>query len=276
MGERLSHLLSPLFHPRSDPPNPTKASVTLPPEVIDKILEYIHADGWGSPTLVACASVATWWMEPSQRGLFSSVKIHPNNYKRWMNGVVLSGSKDHLLGYVRSLSEANNYRMQDLAQHCGEYLSVLHNLRSLELCNITVERISESEFHTCFSAFRDTLTYLALDSFTASVSAFVILVDYFPNVTTLRLRSFDLEPDEGPVPSLRRPLRGKLELSFDYHGVNSPEFIDRFAKLELEYEELVIESPSYIWKETEILKKALRISTGTVKFLRVNAEIERE
>ena len=68
----------------------------------------------------------------------------------------------------------------------------------------------KTDFVLDFSAFRDTLTYPSLETFTASFSAFVTLVDYFPNITTLRLRSFELEPDGGPVPSLSRPLRGKL------------------------------------------------------------------
>ena len=250
--------------------------MTLPPEVMDKILEHIHVNGWKSPTLCACALVATWWTGPSQRRLFSSVKIHPNNYKRWMNGVVLSKSKAHLLGHVRSLSDIGGYEIRILARFCGEYLSALQNLDNLWLYTTTIEHIGENEFHTCFSAFRETLTNLSLYGFATSFSAFVTLIDYFPNITTLQLHSFDLKPDKRPVPSLSRPLRGKLELSFDYRKANSHEFVNRFAELELEYEELVIVSPSSIRRETEILQSALRVSTSTVKFLKVTAELERE
>ena len=188
------------------------ASVTLPPEILDKILEHIPPNREGRPTLIACAFVATWWTGPSQRCLFSSVRIDQDNYERWMNGVVLTGSKAHLLELARSLRHSHvlDYRMQDLAQDSGEYLSVLRNLHSLALVNVCVEHISEDGFRACFSAFRDTLTYPSLETFTTSFSAFVTLVDYFPNITTLRLRSFELEPDGGPVPSLSRPLRGKL------------------------------------------------------------------
>ena len=130
MGNRLSRPLSLPHHHKSDrrslrrsnPPHP-KASVTLPPEVMDKILEHIHVNGWKSPTLCACALVATWWTGPSQRRLFSSVKIHPNNYKRWMNGVVLSKSKAHLLGHVRSLSDICGYEIQIGRASCRERVS---------------------------------------------------------------------------------------------------------------------------------------------------------
>ena len=59
--------------------------------------------------------------------------------------------------------------------------------------------ISESQHRSCFSASRDTLTYLSLDYFTTSFGAFATSVDYFPNITALRLRSMNLKPNEGLV-----------------------------------------------------------------------------
>ena len=71
------------------------------------------------------------------------------------------------------------YRIQDHAQDSGEYLLVMPNLRSLALHNTRVEYASEDEFRTCFSAFREILTYLSLETFATSFSAFVTVVDYF-------------------------------------------------------------------------------------------------
>jgi len=102
--------------------------------------------------------------------------------------------------------------MRDLPQDSGEYLSALRNIHNLTLFNTKVEHIPKDQFHTCFSTFRGTLTYLSLEVFDTSFSAFVTLVNFFPNLRTLQLRSFALGPDEGPVPSLSRPLRGKLHL----------------------------------------------------------------
>jgi len=79
-----------------------KASVSLPPETLDNILEHIPTDNEGRPSLIACALVATWWMGPSQRRLFSSVLVDNKDYGRWADGVVLSGSGVHL-EYVRAL-----------------------------------------------------------------------------------------------------------------------------------------------------------------------------
>ena len=93
------------------------------------------------------------------------------------------------------------YQMRDLLQDSGEYLSVLKKLHSLTLSNVVVEHIGE-ELRTCFSAFRETLTYLSLATSATSFSAFVTLTDYFPNIATLELRPFALKSDEGPIQSL--------------------------------------------------------------------------
>ena len=183
-------------------------------------MDHIPTNHEGRLTLIACALVATWWTGPSQRRLFSSVQIHEGNYKRWMKGVVASGSKAHLMGYVRSLWPSHGpgrcikYRMRDLPQDSGKYLSALCNLRSLTLSNTVIEHIGE-DLRTCFSAFRETLTYLSLTNSATSFSAFMTLVDYFPNIETLELRLFVLRPDEEPVPSLSRPFGGKLHI----HGL---------------------------------------------------------
>ena len=267
------------FNERSPPPcNPpdSKVPTTLPPEVLDKILEQIPIGSEGRRTLISCALVATWWTGPSQRRLFSSVEINKRNYGRWMDGVVLSGSKAHLLEYVRSLRHGRSlgvgikYRIRDLAQDAGGYLSGLRNLRTLTLSYITVEHIGEGEFHKCFSGFRETLTHLSFDPFTTSFNAFVTLVGYFPNITTLHLHSFILKPDEGPVPPLSRPLRGKLHV-YEVPAA-SMEFFSRFAKLDLEYEELAINIHPTL-TVAAFVGCALRITPSTVKFLRFSAEL---
>ena len=253
--------------------------MALPPEIVDKILKHIPTNRQGRPTLTACALVATWWTGPSQRRLFSSVAIHDDNYQRWVNNVVRSESKGHLLKYVHSLWHCRSWdprtkhQMRDLARDSGEYLSALRNIRSLTLFNTRVENIGEKGFRICFSAFRETLTHLFLNSFTTSFSALVTLVDYFPNITTLELGSPVLEPEVGQVPSFSRPLRGKMHV----HEVRDDhlEFFDQFAKLNMEYEELVIDS-FFLFVEARLLESVLQISRNTVKFLRLITELECE
>ena len=186
-----------------------------------------------------------------------------------MLGVVLPTPKFLLLEQVRSLWHARagvntkfKHRMRHLPQDSGRYLSALRNLQNFTLHNTKVEHISEEGFRTCFSAFRETLTHLSLENSATSFSAFVTLVDYFPNIGSLRLHSFILEPDKGPVSTLSRPLRGRIHVG----QVDRLEFYNRFAKLDLEYEELVIDP-----LEMTFLESALQISASTVKFLKLIA-----
>ena len=137
-----------------------------------------------------------------------------------MNTMVRSGANTHLLGYVRSFRHRRGsglrdaYLMKRLPEDSGEYLSALHGLRSLRLRSIIIEPVSQGDFHNCFSAFRETLAVLALEHFSMSFSTFMTLVGYFPNITTLKLAVFTVRPDEGPVPPLSRPLRGKICLGY--------------------------------------------------------------
>ena len=124
-----------------------------------------------------------------------------------MANIVLNRSKARLLGYVHSLTYSHqwSFQLQDLMQDCGEFFSALHNLRSLMFYNIRVEHCGGGGFPARFSPFRETLTHLSLSIFSMSFSAFVTLVGYFPNLTTLSLDWFMLGSDEGPAPSLSRP-----------------------------------------------------------------------
>ena len=269
MGQYFSH---PPLPPSQEPdllgPN---AFMTLPPEIFNEILGYVQADWRGRRALIACALVASWWTGPSQRRLFSSVLINERNHKRWVDSVVHSRSKSRLLAYVLSLRHGRGpswgvgYQMRDLPPDSGEYLSDMHNIHTLTLSRIKVEPVNEEGLHCCFSAFRRTLTYLSLDVFATSFNTFVTLVDYFPNLKSLHLRSFWVEPDEGPVPPLSRPLRGGIH----FHDLSPRglEFFDRFAKLDLEYEELVVNSTTST--ETRLVEGPLQISPSTVKFLRL-------
>ena len=64
----------------------------------------------------------------------------------------------------------------------------LPDIRSLTMVDTRVEHIREEGFHTCFSAFRETLTFLFLEFYSTSFSALVTLVGYFPNLTARGFR----------------------------------------------------------------------------------------
>lgn len=102
--------------------------------------------------------------------------------------------------------------MKYLPRDSGEYLSALCNLHSLDFVHSIAEPITEEGFHTRFSAFREAPTELSLQFTLTSSNMFVTLIDYFPNVTTVRLGPFSLNLDEVPVLPLSRPLRGKVPI----------------------------------------------------------------
>ena len=103
-----------------------------------------------------------------------------------------------------------------------------------------------------------------------------ILVGYFPNVTTLQLDSLYVRPDERPderrVPQLSQPLRGKIHL--DCFGDDCVEFFDQLAKLNPEYEKLVLVSRFHVG--SRLIESLFWLSASTVKYLRLTAELERE
>jgi len=230
------------------------------------ILECIPTNMEGRRTLVACTLIATWWTGPSQRRLFSSISINQCNRQRWMNGVTRSVPKAH------RHDTGTEYLTRGLAQDPREYFPVLRNTRNLTLSCIQVERADANQLRTYLSAFRECLTHLSLERITVSFSTFVTLVDYFPNITNLNLCAPGLGPDEGSVPPLSQPLRGKALVRASLH--NSLKFFDRFAKLDLEYEELVVGPMGYV--NPTFLENAFQMSTSTVKCLRLMSEIECE
>ena len=192
-----------------------------------------------------------------------------------MDSVVSSRSKTNLLGYVHSLvysldvNKGTKYPMQNIRQDSEEYLSALHNLHSLSFYNIATKPIDEGGFRACFSGFRETLTKFSLERVASSFSMFVTLVGYFPNINNLRLGSFKLTPDEWLVPSLSRPLRGRLCI----HDIGSDgrKFIDRLAGLDLEYSGLVIEAGDTV--RVQVIRSMLQLSASTIRYLRLDAAL---
>ena len=85
-----------------------------------------------------------------------------------------------------------------MARDSGDNFSFLRDLQS-HVVRYQVKCIWSEGFRTPFSIFRESLTFISLGRFVTSFSAFVILVDYSPNLTTLRLLLLVLEPDRGPV-----------------------------------------------------------------------------
>lgn len=254
-------------------------SKALPPETLSNVLERIDLNREGRQTLIACALVATWWVGPCQRRLFSAVSIDEENHQRWMDGVVLPSPKTRLLQHIRSLllgsDGGTECPTQSFAGNFGSFLSALRNLRSLTLRDISIVSIGEEAFHTCFSAFRESLTELSLERFNTSFNVFATLVGYFPNVTTLRLEILALDVDEGPATPSSLPLRGEIYIR--YTPIDWQEFANRFTKLNPEYDRMVIDARPFMEElgpfmvETAPLESILQLSASSVKYLRLES-----
>jgi hypothetical protein len=90
-----------------------------------------------------------------------------------------------------------------------------------------------------FLAFQNTLFSLSLNRVSLTLSAFVKLVDYFPNLRELYFSESSFTPDYQPTPRFSRPPRGKLHLS-TLSVSNTTALSDVLSGLELEYDELEI------------------------------------
>ena len=186
-----------------------------------------------------------------------------------MNGVVLSASKTRLLRYVRSFTHSGCKPVRNLLKDCGEFLPALRNIHRLVLLKINIEHLGDEELHAYFSAFRETLTTLVLQFSTTSFSTFVALVNYFPNITSLRVGRLALKLDEGPVPTLSKSFGGKIWVHCSVPS--GCELLDRLAMLDLEYDELIVETSNDV--TTDVLESVLRVSAGTVRYLRLTAPL---
>ena len=133
------------------------------------------------------------------------------------------------------------------------------NISAASPCSTPGSNTSPGPLPYLFLSILGTLTYFSLVVFNASLSTFETLVDYLPNIRILKLRSFVLEPDEKPVVVFT----ALEKLYVDYIHPDRLEFFNKFAKLELEYEELKVGSLS---SEAVFLESALQIRANTVKY----------
>ena len=212
----------------------------LPTELIDKILSHIPSDD--KESLRSCSLVAKSWLDSCQRCLFETVHISPDTSQLWLDNI--SPMNTELLRHVRELKYAIRGKRGSWRPPCRigddlrDYLPSFYQLRRLAFCFVDIEPIIPD--HTnLFFAFQHTLSSLSLVRVSITWNGFVTLLGYFPNLKSLEIHEVSFDVDTRPAPHLPRALRGRLFV----RGVmeRDPEsFIDRFAGLKLEYEELVI------------------------------------
>ena len=91
-----------------------------------------------------------------------------------------------------------------------------------------------------FSPCQPALSSLALSVVSLQWRSFIAIIDYFPNPRNLELQCLSFEDENRNLPPLSRPLRGTLSFYLSEEK-NLAAFFDWFARLEVEYEELVVD-----------------------------------
>ena len=178
--------------------------VTLPPEILNSILEHAPTSGEGHKTLVACAFNGGYLVGRIQP------KCNPDNHNYYLFSCNLidydnepfrnttnrrpfcCSSALQCWRYTPPSTKAPppfsvdpRGQLQKMDKRCcpKAHLECVRSLtyrHSLILFDIRAEDTGGG-FRACFSPFRESLTHLSLDSFTTAPGASLILVDYFPD-----------------------------------------------------------------------------------------------
>lgn len=212
--------------------------MSLPAELIDEIVYYLPTDE--PQTLRNCSLVAKSWVHRCQKRLFETVSISKSTHSSWANSI--SPANIELLYHVRSLT----YLLDPNGWFCfpahrvdslGNYLPSLSNLESLVLSSMDLQSDVSQDVGN-FSAFWHTLSSLSLRSCYVSPGGLIAIANCFHNLTDLQLYALIHTEDQEPVPTLSRPLRGRLTVQ-TFRSQDLP-ILDRLSDLSPELDELVI------------------------------------
>jgi hypothetical protein len=200
--------------------------MNLPPELLDEIIGHLPINN--QQKLRDCSLVAKSWIYPSQKRLFKSVEIEPRNLSSWQDSI--SRTNVVLLGHVRIL----RYEASELA-HCAlrHYFPSFRQLRHLTLVSTRLSSLPQQI--ELFSAFQHTLSAICLRNCSIPGNAFVTLINHFPHLVRLGLRSLDFCKEDGPILPLSRLLLKRLYVSA--LSTESLDFLGELSKQGLRFEE---------------------------------------
>lgn len=119
-----------------------------------------------------------------------------------------------------------------------------------------------------FSTFRHSLSQLSLSYCDITISAFVTLINYFPNLSRVDLHRLLHVVDGKPAPPLSRRLLGQLHISGVYVGDFGSGFLDRLSELGLTFDEIVFTEPRSVCARTvERVVDAVGVSVKRLRLL---------
>ncbi|KAF9642982.1 hypothetical protein BDM02DRAFT_3123974, partial [Thelephora ganbajun] len=144
--------------------------------------------------------------------LFKDVTITRGTQQQWLDRI--SPTNVELLCNIQSFTYSHDPNVWNgITPHridpLHHYLSVFSHLEALRLFSMFLGPDVPRQIGL-HSAFLSTLTSLAIHRGHVTSSALITLINYFPGLIDLDLRSIKHEADLSPIPLLSRPLRGRL------------------------------------------------------------------
>lgn len=216
--------------------------MTLPQELLDEILGYLHPVDKQSFSLVSRS-----WLECSRRRYFAVITIKTDGYEKFLD--TFSPTNTGLLRHVRTLTyflpgQSRDPHPDRAIYALQDYLPSLYQLQTLTFSNMKIEPTIPERLDL-FSGFQHTLSSLYLMEVSFTWGTFVSLVGHFTNLRNLEIASVELFQEDGqPVPQPSRALRGRLHIWADRStstpACNVVAVANRLAELQLEYEVLVL------------------------------------
>ena len=223
----------------------------FPQELLDKI--FSHLPNRDVETLRACSLVETSWVYPAQTLLFSSVVLNTSTYLSWEEKI--SPNNTELLGHVRSFHywapSPDPPRLPSPSHIDGpiRYLLSFRQLRTLTLSSMRIEPTFSQQVNI-FSAFQHTLSSLSIWAISLPWSAFIALIDYFPNLRNLEICNLHYHKDDRQSTTLSRPLLGGLSIiHFTTEALAA--FSDQLPRMQVAYDELTIFDNRFLPSATE-------------------------
>lgn len=146
----------------------------------------------------------------------------------------------------------------------GDYLSSFHQLENLTLSTMNLHSEIFQQVES-LSAFRHTLSLLTLMGCHTSSRALIIIVNCFPNLVDLQISDIVYMAGGGPMPSISRPLRGRLVVD-RFGGIGDISTLNPLSELRPELDELIVYGHPLI---PDAYNSVVAACAGSVKRLRL-------
>lgn len=187
--------------------------------------------------------VAKSWISSSRRRLFETVLITRASRQSWLDNI--SPSNTGPLRHVRSFRFfGSGHRERGPSSKYADfddlhvYFPSLCRLHTIDLSYTHISSDIPQQIEM-FSSCQQVLSSLIFITVSLPWRSFITIIDYFPNLRYLKLRSLSFEDTNRNPPPLSGPLCGKLcYLSEEEYLIALSNW---FTGLEVEYEELEVE-----------------------------------